>query len=242
MMAGLPRGLSGSTAWLGALGLSCLSLACSQRPDERVVAVSRLLDEARSFRAQEYAPKAFARAEELLTEARREIATQQDKPWFLSRQRRARRLLRESEVAASLLRAEAAAAVVRARHDAVRHVSRAHAAFDRASEAYWRVPRGRDTRADVLRMRSDLDSLLGDLTEAELALEQGEFLFAGRQAADVERRAQAVAATIDQASAFRADQPVRPGELDPPSPAPSPPPPAASSRLAGAARGARRAG
>ncbi len=241
MTAGLPRGLSVPTTWLGALGLSCLSLACSQTPDERVVAIGRLLDEARSFRAQEYAPEAFARAEELLSQTRRELAVQKDKPWFLSRQRRARRLLRESEVAASLLRAEAAAAVVRARHDAARQVSGAHAAFDRASEAYWRAPRGRDTRADVLRMRADLDALLGDLTEAELALEQGEFLFAGRRAAEVERRARAVATTIDRAAAFRVEA-TAPGALDPPSRAPAPPPPGASGRRAGAARGGRPAG
>ncbi len=236
MMARLPAGLSVPTTWLGALGLSCLSLACTQTSDERLVAIGRLLDEARSFQAQEYAPEAFARAEELLSEARRELAAQKEKPWFMSRRRRARRLLHESEVAASLLRAEAAAAVVRARHDAARRLSGAHAAFDRASEAYWRTPRGKDTRADVLRMRSDLDSLLGDLTEAELALEQGEFLFASRRAADVEQRARAVARTIDWSTAFS------PGAADPPSRAPAPPPAAASAQSAGAARGGRRAG
>ncbi len=237
-MVRLPTGLSVPASWLGAFGLSCLSLACTQTSDERVVAITRLLDEARSFQADEYAPEAFARAEELLSRARLELAAQKDKPWFLSRQRRTRQLLHESELAASLLRAEAAAAVVRARHDAARNVSGAHAALDRASEAYWRAPRGQDTRADVLRMRADLDALLGDLTEAELALEHGEFLFAGRRAADVEIRARAVARTIDRATAFR----INPGVLDPPSRVIAPPPAAASERLAGAVRPGRQAG
>ncbi len=243
-MAGiLPQGLSPPTTWLGALGLSCLSLACTQTSDERMVAIARLLDEARSCQAEEYAPEAFARAEELLSQTRRALAAQTERPWFWNGQRRTRELLHESEIAASLLRAETAAAVVRARQDAARHVSGAHAALDRASESYWRAPRGKDTRADVLRMRSDLDALLGDLTEAELALEQGEFLFAGRRAAEVETRARAVARTIDRAAAYRVDPPaVSRGVLDPPSRAPAPPPPAASARLAGAAPAGRRGG
>ncbi len=241
-------GLSVPTTWLGALGLSCLSLACSRTPEERVAAIGRLLEEARSFRAEEYVPEAFVRAEDLLSETRSELAVQRDKPWFLSSQRRTRELLRESEVVASLLRAEVAAAVVRARHNAARRISGAHAALDQASEAYWRAPRGKDTRADVLRMRSDLDALLRDLTEAELALEAGEFLFAGRRAADVEQRARKVARTIDRAivvleSAPAARQdPMTPTALDPLIRAPAPPPPAASGRSEAAARPGRRAG
>lgn len=234
----LPRGLSAPTTWLGALGLSCLSLACTRSPDERVAAIARLLDEARSFRAQEYVPEAFVRAEGLLSEARSELAAQQDKPWFLSNRRRSRELIQESEVAASLVRAEAAVAVVRARHDAARNVSSAHAALDQASEAYWRAPRGKDTRADVLRMRSDLDALLGELTEAELALEQGEFRFASQQAAEVEQKARTVARIIDRASAFRAS----PSALDPPSRGPTEPLRSASAPSAATARPGRRAG
>ncbi len=198
----LPPGLSIPTTWLGALGLSCLCLACTRTPDERVAAVAKLLDGARSFQAEEYTPEALVRAADLLSEARGELALQQDKPWFLSSRRRARELLQESELAASLVRAEAAAAVLRARRAAARQISTAHAAFDQASEAYWRAPRGKDTRTDVLRMRSDLDALLGDLTAAELALEQGELRLASRRALDVERRARTVAWTIDQATAF----------------------------------------
>jgi hypothetical protein len=198
-----PRGLSVPTTWLGALGLSCLSLACSRTPDERLAVIARLLEEARSFQAEEYAPEEYARASALLSEVYQELAARRDKPWFLNRRRRLRALLEESEVAASLVRAEAAVAVVQARHDAARQISAAHAALDQASEAYWRAPRGKDTRAEVLRMRNDLDALLGELTEAELALERGDFLLAGRCAAAVERRAQAVAETIDRAAAFR---------------------------------------
>ncbi len=247
----LPLGLSVPTTWLGALGLSCLCLACTRTPDERLAAISRLLDEARSFQAEKYAPEAFVRAENLLSEARGELVAQQEKPWFLSSRRRARELLEESEVAASLVRAEAAVAVLRARQDAVRRVSAAHAALDQASEAYWRAPRGKDTRADVLRMRSDLDALLGDLTEAELALEHGEFLRANRRATEVERRAHSVARTIDRASAYRASDAkpqdsglrgVSPGVPDPPSRAPAPPPPDESVRSEAAARLGRRAG
>ena len=198
-----PRGLSVPTTWLGALGLSCLSLACSRTPDERLAAIARLLEEARAFQAEEYAPEEYARASTLLSEVYRELAARRDKPWFLNSRRRLRVLLEDSEVAASLVRAEAAAAAVQARQDAARLVAGAHAAFDQASEAYWRAPRGKDTRVEVLRMRTDLDALLGQLTEAELALERGDFLLAGRRAAAVKRRARAVAATIDLAAAFR---------------------------------------
>lgn len=249
----VPAGLSASTAWLGALGLSCLSLACARTSEERATAITRLLDEARSFQAERYAPEAFARAEDLLSRARCELAVQRDKPWFLNRRRKARRLLRESEAAASLVRAEATAAIVRARQEATRELIVARAALDQASEAYWRSPRGKDTRSDLERMRSDLDALLRSLNEAEVALEQGDFLISGRLAADVATRAGRVAKTIDRATAYRmgalgprpvsAPQPrATPGAFDPPStapvarlPRPSPPPPEAA--LAG-----RRAG
>ena len=200
-------GLSAPTAWLGALGLSCLSLACARTSEERLSAITRLVEEARSFQAAVYAPEAFARAEDLLNEARSELAAQSERSWFRSSRRRSRQLLQESEAAASLVRAEAAAAVVRARRDAGLAVTGAHAALDRASEAYWRSPRGKDTRVDLLRMRSDLDLLLGDLTKAELALEEGDFLSANRLADEVEDRAQTVAVTIHQATAYRVDEP-----------------------------------
>ncbi len=234
----LPMGLSVPTTWLGALGLSCLSLACTRTSDERLAAIARLLDEARSFQAEEYVPEAFTRAEGLLSETRNELEAQQDRPWFLSSQRRARELLHETEIATSLLRAEAAAAVVQARQDAARRISGAHSALDQASEAYWRAPRGLDTRADVLRMRSDLDRLLGELTAAELALEDGDFLHAGRQAADVEKRARRMAKTIDRATAFR----IATDALDPPSQAPAPRPRAANERSGATAHPGRRAG
>ena len=248
MVASLPTGLSVPTAWLGALGLSCLSLACARTIDERMVAVSRLLDEARSFQAEQYAPEAFQRAEDLLLQARSELESQQAKPWFLSTERRARELLQASEAAASLVRAEAAAAAVRARKETVRAMSGAHLALDRASEAYWRTPRGEDTRIDLRQMRADLDTLVGDLTEAEVALEQGEFLLAGRMAAEVESRASSVAALIERATAYRLAEPaggassLNRGAPDSPARAPGPPLPGASRPASKTARYGRRAG
>ena len=243
----LPRGLSVNTTWLGALGLSCLSLACARTSEERVVAIARLLEEARSFQAEQYAPKALAQAEDLLHRTRTELAEQKERPWFLSRHRRARELLQESETAASLVRAEAAAAVVRIRQGAAKDLTDAHAALHRASEAYWRSPRGKDTRTDLLRMRSDLDALLRSLNEAELALEQGDYLVTSRLAADVERRAGTVARTIDRATAYRigetaASRDVNPDVSYPPFRAPAAPLLEASQRSEGAARPGRRAG
>jgi len=238
----VPAGLSVSTAWLGALGLSCLSLACARTSEERTQAIARLLDEARSFQAEQYVPEAFARAENLLSLAETELATQRDKPWFLNRRRRARELLRESETAASLVCAEATAAVVRARQEAARELTAAHAALDQASEAYWRSPRGKDTRTDLERMRSDLDALLGRLNEAEVALEHGDFLIASRLASDVADRAGSVAETIDRATAYRVGLTSSPNAFDPPAPAPVARLHQASSRSPAAAPAGRLAG
>lgn len=204
--AKLPTGLSAPTAWLGALGLSCLSLACARTSEERLMAITRLLDEARSFQAETYAPRAFARAESLLAEARGELASHRERSWFRGGRGRIRQLLEESEAAASLARAEAAAAVVRARRDAGLSVRDARAALDQASEAYWRSPRGKDTRDDLLRMRADLDVLLTELTEAEQALERGDFLAADQLANAVENRAKSVTLTIRRASTYRVDE------------------------------------
>ncbi|MEM7583014.1 MAG: hypothetical protein AAF560_06515 [Acidobacteriota bacterium] len=206
MTSGLPKGLSAPTAWLGALGLSCLSLACARTSEERIEAIARLLDEARSYHAEQYVPKDLAHAEALLARIQEEQAAQREKPWFLSSDRQVRTLLQEAETAASMVRAEAAAAVVRARSDASQAVTGAHAALDRASEAYWRSPRGKDTQSDVLRMRRDLDALLESLTEAELALEQGEFLLALELASRVQGEAGTVARTINRATAYRIDE------------------------------------
>ncbi len=244
----LPGGLSGPTAWLGALGLSCLSLACARTSNERLVAIAQLLDEARSFQAEQYAPEAFARAEDLLSRTRAELAAQGDRPWFLSSRRRVRELLQQSEAAASLARAEATAAVIRARQKAARELIAAHAALDLASEAYWRSPRGKDTRADLTRMRSDLDTLLRHLNEAELALEHGDFQVACRLATNVETRANAVAETIDRATAYRVGElslpavGISPGAFDPPSRAPVVPLHPANRLPPEAALAGRRAG
>jgi len=240
--AEIPGGLSVSTAWLGALGLSCLSLACARTSDERAVAIARLLDEARAFQAQQYAPESFARAEDLLSQARAELAAQRDRTWFSSRRRRLRELLSQSEAAASLLRAEATAAIVRARQEAARELLLAHAALDQASEAYWRSPRGKDTRSDLERMRADLDDLLRRSNEAELALDRGDYLIAGRLAADVAGRAAAIADTIDRATAWRVSGLRSRDASDPPSRAPVERPLRASSRPPAEAPAGRRAG
>lgn len=199
----LPRGLSAPTVWLGAFGLSCLSLACARTVDERLAAVSELLTEARGLAAAEYAPEALSAAEELLAKTRAELELQDARPWPLGSQRRARRLLEESEVAASRVRAETIAAIVRARQDAVRAMALANDAFDRASEAYWRSPRGPDTQLELLRMRRDLDQLRSTLTEAELALENGRYPAVARLAGRIESEALAVARDIERSTAYQ---------------------------------------
>ncbi|MCP4663908.1 MAG: hypothetical protein GY856_51650 [bacterium] len=188
---------------LAALWLCGLILACGTVPDERLVAATRLLDEARSLQAENYVPDALRRAEELLAQAEAELAAQKDRIAFLRTYHKARKLLDEAQAAARWVRMEAAAASVEARQAAHRAVAEARLAFERAGKAFRGAPRGKDTLIDLERMAADLAALREALTEAEVRLAEGDFLAARKQGKDVSREAQLVAYTIEQAMKHR---------------------------------------
>ncbi len=166
---------------------------------------STALAESRALQAELYAPESFAQAAQLVTAARSEMAQQRATTALLRRYGEARRLLEASEAAIETTRAEASAAVLEARRSATASLAEAHGAVDRVAQAFWRSPRGKDTRSDLLRMQADLSALRSALTEAEVAQEQGDYLSARARAEHVAREALLVERTIERAMAHLAE-------------------------------------
>lgn len=177
--------------------------ACAPPSAERIDAVRQQLEVARERQADRYLPEIFAATEERIDRLELEVEKLAARKLWSWRPGPVRSLLAAAEVEVAELKASTDRAVLAAQEKAEAALEEARVAVDRAAAAYWGAPRGKDTRAEILRMRSDLEGIEGELAAVGLILEQGDFLLAHRDAQDLTRRAELLSRTIDQAMAHR---------------------------------------
>ena len=176
---------------------------CTTPSTERVESVRQRLEQARERQADRYLPEVFAAAEEKVERLELEIEQRAARAFWSWRPGAARGLLAAAEGGVEELSHATDRAVLSAQEKAEAALEVARTAVDRAAAAYWGAPRGKDTRAEILRMRSDLEGVEGELTAVRMVLEQGDFLLALHDAEDLARRAELLSQTIDQAMAHR---------------------------------------
>lgn len=183
--------------------LSMVLAGCSAPTETQIAAVRLELEVARDRQADRYLPAAYEAVEEMVARLEQEIEEQGKKSFWARRSGPARAQLAAAEIEVAMLKESTGAAVLAARKRAEGALEEARAAADRASAAYWAAPRGKDTRAEILRMRMDLEGIHGELLEVELDLEQGDFLRARERADNLGRRATDLGRTIERAMAHR---------------------------------------
>ncbi len=189
------KGISRCVLWLSLCGTQ---LACAQASERQLSSALGILDGARA-QAERYVPEALVRAEELLDLAKAELEAQKERTAILRSYSKLRQLTREAEIAVHWVRREAVLARARTRRAAQRALHGARTSIDAAVDAFQQAPRGGDMRADLIRMRRDIDALAVSLQRAEKASARGEFAHAAARAEAVEYEARRVARTIELA-------------------------------------------
>ncbi|RPJ87065.1 MAG: DUF4398 domain-containing protein [Acidobacteria bacterium] len=171
--------------------LACLLLlpACSSEPKDELASARKALEAARTAEADLYAPDAYESASRALKSAEAQIA--------IGDYTKARALLARATSQASLAASTASTNKAQVKAEAQTTRIDAQAALDAAKEALRRA---------IKRSRSGptVDSLQGELTDAEVSFNEantsyadGKYLDSRNQFNAVKRRAAAIAADIE---------------------------------------------
>ena len=173
--------------------------ACASAPKEEIAATRTAVASAQTEDARTYAPEAVQDAEETLNKALAEVETQ-DKKFALSRDYKgASDLLKQAKDKAAKAQEEAVAKKAKAKADAETAVASLTPLLEDAKKALATAPKGKDTRADLEAMQSDLKSAEEAATEASTANSQGKYLDALAKADSAKTKAGAIVEQVNQA-------------------------------------------
>jgi len=192
---------------IGVMVLVTLSAAgCAKAPQDEVGAAQADMDTARQAQAEIWAPTEYKAADEALTAANAEIATQGSK-WFKNYDK-AKELLAQAREEAGKASQAAAANKEQAKKDAEAALQTADSAIQ-AAEAAWKVaPRTKDSKADLELYKGDLETLKGTLETARQAFGSEDYKKALESAAAVNDQATSIATKLEEAKQKVAGRPV----------------------------------
>ncbi len=193
--------LVGIVALIGVLlAGAVMVLKWETAPTEKLAAAEKAVNEARTAGAPALLPDDFAKLEDLLAQARREIADQDAKLGFLRNYEKADQLLTAVQVEAARLISEAGKRQEEMKSAAVEAQHAAQEAVMAAQDLLEKAPAGKD-RAALALIKADVQKLVSALRDIQAAVDARDYQAAQAQANDVHAKAQAVAAEINRALA-----------------------------------------
>ncbi len=189
--------------WMAALTLAgaLLFSACASAPKEEIASTRDAVKAAQTEDVQAYAPEQARDAEDTLNKALAEVQTQDNK-FALSRDYKgASDLLKQAKEKAAKAQEEAVAKKAKAKTDAEAAVAALTPLLEDAKKALATAPKGKDTRADLEAMQSDLKSAEEAAAEAAQSNVQGKYLDAIAKADSAKTKASAIVEQVNQAKA-----------------------------------------
>lgn len=187
----------GKPLLLGLLAAGAAALAaCSKPPAGEMTAAREALDLAKKAGAESFAPEAYGKAQEAMTQAKAEMDAQAAKLSPLRSYDRSRQLILKVKGDAEQARSDAAAGKVQLQQEAKTGIDAAKSALADASAALARAPGGKDSKADLEAMRADLTALKGMESEAEAAYASEDYVRSKQRSAQVKQQATAIQADI----------------------------------------------
>jgi hypothetical protein len=174
---------------------------CGKVPEEVKQATDQARSDAMSVEADKYAPEAFAKAQATYEQATAEEDAQNQKFALIRNYNKETELLNQSKAEFEQAKQDAAAGKERTRTEAEQMVSEARAALDSAEATLAKAPMSKDTRADVEAMKSDVVSYRQALTDAETAMNTGDYISAKSKAEAVKTKAAEIEADVQGAIA-----------------------------------------
>ena len=172
---------------------------CAKPPDQSVSAVQSGIDAAKQAGAETYAAESLNQVQDLLGQAQAEIEAQNGKFALFRNYDKAEEILSQAKTAADTANQDAVAGKEQARQDAIAAIDGAKAKLTAASDAVNSAPMGKDTKAEIEAMKSEVLALGTTVTEAETALSSEDYLGARSQADGVAAKADQIAADVAQA-------------------------------------------
>jgi len=153
-----------------------IALGCAKAPTQDIEAARQAMEGARSASAAEYAPEAWAGAEDAEARLQAELKIQEDS-FALSRSYdNAKSLAAEVKAAAEKATAEAEAGRETARSEASSSMEQARTLLAEVQALVAKAPQGKGTVADVAALKADTGSTEGSLKEAQTAYDAGKYM------------------------------------------------------------------
>jgi hypothetical protein len=169
--------------WTVALVATTLTIAaCAKAPETELASAQAAIEQARAAEAEKYAAEGYRAANDSLAAAQAEIQAQNSKFALFRKYDRATALIAASQSAATKAQSDAAVNKQAAKTAAEEALATATAAVDSAKTMLDRAPVGKDNRADVEMMKTDLAGAETNLESVRQAIAQEDYLGAKSQA------------------------------------------------------------
>jgi hypothetical protein len=182
------------------LAAALLFFACASAPKEEIAATQAAITGAQTDDVRTYAPDSLKDAEDTLAKATAEVQIQDNK-FALSRDyKTASELLKEAKDKAAKAATDAQANKAKAKADAEAIIVSLTPMLEDAKKALATAPKGKDTKADLEAMQSDLMSAQEAQAAATQALSQEKYMDALGQANTAKTKASGI---IDQVKAAK---------------------------------------
>lgn len=173
--------------------------ACAKPPQEELTAAQTALDQARTAEAEKYAAETFRAANDSLQAANTEIQAQSSKFALFRKYDRAKALIAASQATAARAQSEAVVNKEAAKNAANEALTMAAAAVDSAKTMLAKAPTGKDERAAVEAMKSDIAGAETSLEEVRQAIAQEDYFGAKAKADAIQQKAMQVVNEVNAA-------------------------------------------
>ncbi len=179
--------------------LVVLVAGCAKPPQEDLTKAQGALQAAKDAQAEKYAKTELQSVEDLLNQANTEIETQNAKFALFRNYDKAKELLAQAFAAGEKAKQAAIDGKAAAKKDAETSLADAKAAVTAAKEILTKAPKGKDTKAEIEAMTSDVAGMETAVTEIEGQIAKEEYLDAAAKAKSVKDKAAQVQSQVQQA-------------------------------------------
>src|SRR5262249_37858954 len=193
------RWMQGMMAVVLGLGL----VACAQAPKADIDAAKQALDDAQRAQASDYASEAWTAAKDADAKLQTELDAQNKKWPRLRSYEQSKQLAQLAKNEADRASKEATAGKEKAKADAGDLIAQAKTAYQTAQTALQTAPHGKGTEADLASLKTDTESIDGQIQEAQRLYDGGDFLGAKTKAQAAVDAANKIQTEIQEAKSRR---------------------------------------
>jgi len=186
--------------WVAALLVMAVALSsCAKAPQADFDAAKAKLEEARTAEAEKYAVNEFRAASDSLDAAQREIEAQNGKFALFRKYGHAKTLIASADAQFVTAKQAAIEGKERTKIEAEQLMTQAQAAIDSTNMLVEKAPKGKESRADLELIKSDLTGTQASLDEARASFQREEYLEAKAAAEAVINKANQLSAEVNAA-------------------------------------------